>query len=76
MSISQYGSIKFTGSNPNKIPDGDGDLIYEQDRSRDFAWLWDRVGSLAADLSGAAAFLLSGGVVTDDGSHTKVNISA
>ena len=79
MSISQYGSMKFTGTVGSQIPDGDGDLIYEQDRIRDFAWLWDRVGQLATDIAAVTAgapFLVSGGIVTDDGSHTKVNISA
>jgi hypothetical protein len=74
--ITQYGSIKMTGSHPNKIPDGDGDLDYEQDRIRDFAWLMDRVGSLFYDLIGGTAALIQGGIVTDDGSHSHVNITA
>ena len=77
MSISQYGSIKFTGSHPNKIPDGDGDLLYEQDRSRDFAWLWDRVGALAMDVApSSAGFYVSGGVVTAHAGNTTFDIGA
>jgi microcystin-dependent protein len=77
--IQGYTSLKFTGSNPNKAPDGLGDLAYEQDNIRDKAWLWDRIGALMMDIysqGSPTSFLISGGVVTDDGSHTKVNISA
>jgi len=77
--IQGYGSLKMTGTNPNKLPDGLGDFLLEQDFIRDKAWLWDRIGALMMDIYGQgspAGILVSGGVVTDDGSHTKVNISA
>jgi hypothetical protein len=77
--VQGYGSLKMTGTNPNKLPDGLGDFLLEQDYIRDKAWLWDRVGALMMDMYGQgspASILISGGVVTDDGSHTKVNISA
>ena len=78
MSITQYGSIKFTGTHPNMIPDGDGDLFYEQDRIRDFAWLWDRVGSLANDftnLGSSSGFIIYGGWVSK-GTGETFNIAA
>jgi len=77
--IQGYGSNKFTGSNPNMLPDGLGDFLLEQDYIRDKAWLWDRVGALMADMFNggvAAGLLLSGGVCTDSGTHQSVNITA
>jgi hypothetical protein len=77
MTVQGYGSLKMTGSNPSKIPDAVGDFLLAQDYIRDRAWLWDRAGALMQDIYAASGpILLSGGVVTDDGSHTKVNISA
>jgi len=73
--ITQYFSKLFTGSGPAK-PDALGDIYYAQDLARDYAWVMDRIGSLAADVAGATAILISGGVVTDDGSHSHVNITA
>ena len=77
--IQGYGSNKFTGSNPNMLPDGLGDFLLEQDYIRDKAWLWDRVGALMADMFNggvAAGLLLLGGVCTDSGTHQSVNITA
>ena len=74
--ITQYGSIKFLGSHPNKLPDGLGDIYMEQDRIRDFAWVWDRVGALAADIAGVTAFLASGGIVTAHAGNTTVDVTA
>jgi len=79
MTISQYGSMLFTGSNPSKVPDGIGDLYLEQDRVRDFAWVWDRVGAVVADiLSGGSntPILLWGGVVTAHSGNASLDISA
>lgn len=77
--ITKHVSIKMTGSHPNKLPDGAGDNAYEQDRIRDFAFLSDRIGVVGSDL-----FLsdftrgrpCDGWIVTDDGSHAALNISA
>jgi len=73
--ITQYFSKLFTGSGPAK-PDALGDIFYAQDLARDYAWVMDRIGSLVADVAGGTAILISGGVVTDDGSHAHVNITA
>jgi hypothetical protein len=79
MTVQGYGSYQLDGTNPNMLPDGAGDLKYEQDYIRDKAWLWDRIGALLMDLgalSSPAGTLLSGGAVTDDGTHTHVNVAA
>ena len=73
--ISQYGSLLFTGSHPNKLPDGIGDILYEQDRIRDQSWLMDRIGALALDALSGATLLMSGGIITLGGGYTQVNIS-
>src|SRR5690242_3002473 len=70
--MTQYSSMRFAAG----IPDGIGDIYMEQDRIRDFAWVWDRVGALLADLAGAAATILSGGAVAKGADFTHVNISA
>lgn len=76
MSISQYGSIKYTGSNPSKLPDGAGDLFYEQDRTRDFAYLLDRVGSAVVDvLNGVPLLVLNGLIVFVDNTHVNIGAS-
>jgi hypothetical protein len=74
--ITQYGSIKMTGAHPAKVPDGAGDLFYEQDRIRDFAWLWDRIGMQALDLFCPDPFLVSGGQVTQGADVSHVDIAA
>jgi Tol biopolymer transport system component len=74
--ITQYGSLKMTGSHPAKVPDGAGDLRYEQDFARDFAWLWDRIGSAMKDIGGSASLLVSGGEVTQGADVSHVNIAA
>lgn len=74
--ISQYGSMQFDGVNPSKLPDGDGDLFYEADRIRDFAYLLDRAGSVLVDLVGQNAVLISsGGVAVVDPTHVNIGAS-
>ena len=78
--ITRHGSTKFTGTHPNMVPDGLGDLMYEQDRIRDFAFLHDGIGVAASDLyrkdlTGAQR-PSEGGIVTDHVSSETVDISA
>jgi hypothetical protein len=81
--ITQYGSTKFTGSHPSKLPDGIGDIFSEQDRIRDFSWLWDRTGYLGLDLLPSIGcphitgpFVAAGGLVTQGADVSHVNITA
>lgn len=74
--ITQYGSMKFTGANPSMLPDAIGDVRQTQDRIRDFAWVWDRIGALGLDSCGASAMVASGGFVTQGADVSHVNISA
>lgn len=75
MSISKYGSIKMTGSHPSKLPDGAGDAYYEQDRIRDFAWLWQKAGEIGMDISNGK-FILSGGRVSIGSGGNTFDVSA
>lgn len=69
--ITQHSNLNFASGKPKGL----GDILMEQDRLRDFAWLWDRVGALFLDIVGGSAELVSGGVVTQGGTFSEINVT-